>query len=60
MAKYLMVATGTDFYSLEVEADNEDEAWEIAQDTDVSDWKAGDSEFEIESAEKLTTKGKKK
>jgi hypothetical protein len=38
MKKYRVIASSISYYTLEIEAENDDEAWDIAHEADGSDF----------------------
>ena len=50
MKKYQVISTVTNYYSLIIEAENDDEAWDMARDADGSDFEPHDEgDWEIYS-----------
>ena len=48
MPKYIITQTRTEEYQAEVEADTEDDAWELLHDDEVEfEFVASDDEFEV-------------
>lgn len=56
MKKFRIIATQLNYYDLEIEAENEDMAWEMALDNDTGEFrpmeKMGD--WEVSSVEEIT------
>lgn len=52
MKKYRITASSISYYTLEVEAESEDEAWRIGKDADGSDFSPdGDGDWDIVDVE---------
>lgn len=50
MKKFKVVASSISYYTVEIEAENEDEAWDMAREIDGGDFEPdGDGDWEIYS-----------
>lgn len=54
MKKFKVIASSISYFVLEVEAENEDEAWQIGREADGGDFEPdGDGDWEIYSVEEV-------
>ena len=55
MKKFKVVASSITYYTVEIEAENEDEAWGMARDIDGGDFESDDQgDWEIYSVSEVT------
>lgn len=54
MPKWNVVAEKTQYYSLEVEADTAEEAFEIAKNSDIDEWSEDNVEWYQNEADEIT------